>query len=195
MAHGPWWFTPSTGFSVRAALVGIVALAAALLPASRPAHAQPDPLLKGQPACPQVPPVGGCIDFRSTNPPPDVVRSVNLNAPGPGSALVLVNGSGFCVNEVGEHVNHAHFVTQIVADPDATPTHKGAGGLHFFPSLPRGNDQHGASVPINLSSSRVFPVPSAGLRRYYLKLDVVALPTGVRCVFYSTTMSVLFIPQ
>jgi hypothetical protein len=165
------------------------------LPAPPPALAQGDPALKSQDACPQVPPVGGCVDFTSAAPPPGVLRSIALDAPGPGSALVLVNGSGFCNNEVGETDNHVQLVTQIVANRDATPSHKGQGGLFHYLRLPPWSDQHGAAISINLSSSRVFPIGSAGTRRYYLKLGVVQLPFGVRCVLYSDTMSVLFIPN
>jgi hypothetical protein len=129
-------------------------------------------------------------------PAPTMIGSINVNVPGKGMLVVMVNGSGYCQNASTTAAEVADFETQIV-EGTATPSHKGAGGLRVFNRIPKAQPTAAAMniVPFNLSSQRTFSYSAAGAKTINLRLNAIKLDAHVGCYAYSLNMTAIFNSQ
>jgi hypothetical protein len=134
---------------------------------------------------------GFCVQFGSFGTPPNTLRTLDFTAPGPGQALVMVHGSGFCQNS-GSATEVADFDTQIVNDPTARASHEKAGGNQFkFTLFPYNGALTGNTV-FNLAAQRLFTINAAGVQHFALNLAVNRLDDDVLCGIGSVALTVLF---
>lgn len=163
-----------------------------------PAPVRAQAQLKAIEACTPSGPDGVCFGLPSGL---TTARQINFAAPGPGQALVMVSGSGWCQNANTEADEVADFETQIVDEATLQADHNGSGGLRFLSRLPQalppapGGNVNPIIVPINFGASRVFKVKSARTKRYYLNVHVTEMDAHVGCVAYALNMTVLFTPN
>lgn len=171
--------------------VAVVVLQIALI---RPADAA---VLKSQHPCSTDPCALFGLDpvMHFNVPPPNPVRTISLTAPSAGTALVLMNGTLYCVN-TGTKLELLDLESQIVDNPSATAMHNRPGGARYSTSLPTFDQatQLTGSLTFNLASQRVFTVPAPGTYTYYFKFSVNRLDSEITCYLYNDTLSVLFTP-
>jgi len=139
----------------------------------------------------QAPCVGAgfCIGFTFADAIP-VIRSIILNAPSAGTAQVTFNGSMTCtiVNNTATTLD-----SQIVTGSGQVANKDGPGGLQHK-AFHGENDITGDSqVTFNLASTRAVSIAGAGVRRFFFKINKVAMTAGF-CTIHNAAFSVIFIP-
>jgi hypothetical protein len=172
--------------SIRISLSLLTIIAAIACLAATSAGAES--LLRSTGACqPEDEESGACLKF-----PPlstTVLRSITINAPGRGSVLVQLSGTGFC-GSFSPSPRIVDFELQITNNPGADPDHTGPGGLRVaygFPGV--------ASASSSLGSSRVFPIRNAGPHTYYVLVELLRVDANITCWLYSANLSALFVPR
>jgi hypothetical protein len=134
---------------------------------------------------------GSCTAFGSFAAPPNTLRTLDFAAPGPGQALVMVHGSGFCQNS-GNATEVADFDSQIVNNPNAIASHEKAGGNQFkFTLFPYNGTLTGNTV-FNLAAQRLFNIQAAGVQHFALNLAANRFDGDVLCEIKSIALTVLF---
>jgi hypothetical protein len=134
---------------------------------------------------------GFCLAFGSFAAPPNTLRTLDFIAPGPGQALVMVHGSGYCENS-GNATEVAEFDTQIVNDPNAAASYQKAGGNKFkFTLFPYDGTLTGNTV-FNLAAQRLFTIQAAGVQHFALNLTADRFDADTFCGIESIALTVLF---
>jgi hypothetical protein len=131
-----------------------------------------------------------------------VIRSINFNAPGTGTAVVTFHGSLFCAGTSTSTVpfsnKHARvdLIGQIVSNQNHTPDLFQPGALRLGAgldviTLP---EHFSWFHTFNLTSTRLFAVNGAGARKYHFKITRLVQDSGINCHVYNAAFAVLFTP-
>jgi hypothetical protein len=135
---------------------------------------------------------GECLDFSGPSPTIPIIRIFKFNAPSAGTAQVTFHGSMYCANS-GSTTEVVDVVTQIVTRGTALPDWNGPGGLRLAQTI-ESNTPFNKSDTFNLASTRVVPIPSAGVTKFFFKMTPLRVDDHIICFVFNATFSVVFVP-
>jgi len=192
-ARAPAYFIPpvvavlGAGRMKRVARVAVLGIVGVVAAAYSPAAAD---VIRSQPPCTPESGERYCVRFDSDDPIP-VLRTFEFNAPSPGRAQVTFHGTMMCGNSETAR-RFFQFVSQIVRNPSAFANSTGPGGLSHDDSLEAASGGIGPRQFFNLASTRVFRIRAAGQQVFHFKLDKLRMDSGIECLGFNATFSIIF---
>lgn len=142
---------------------------------------------------------GFCLVFGPAFEAPDVIRSINFDAPSRGTAAVSINGTLQCVNGasgVSNDLGVIDLTAQIVTG-QATPVPDGPSGQRIAMRLFAVGAGGGATVEssnaINLAATRVVAV-NKGPNAFRYKIAINRMDFGTYCYVFNPGLTVIFAP-
>src|SRR5262245_56995066 len=139
-------------------------------------------------------PDGYCLEFSAGETIP-VIRTLDFNAPSPGTAAVSFHGSAYCLKTGSLEDKIVDLVTQIVGSPTETPVPTGPGALRMAVVLKdASNHTLNTSDTLNLASTRVFAFATAGIQQFSFKIEPLKMDASTSCFVYNAAFTVHFEP-